>query len=289
MSETQEPWTIRRVLSWTTQHFEKQAIDSARLSAELLLAHTLKVERVKLYMELDRPLQKDELATYKGLVTRRLGGEPTQYLLGHKDFYNRRFAVDSRVLIPRAETELLVAEVLKRLPTDAPSRVLDLCTGSGCIAVTIAAQLPTTSVWAVDISAEACAVARDNAQTHQVDGRVTVMQGNLWEPLPPEARFDVIVSNPPYIASASIPTLQREVQQEPKLALDGGADGLTLIARIVDGAGERLKPGATLALEIGDEQGPAVADLLTRAGYHEVRVEKDWARFDRLAFGRKGQ
>ncbi len=289
MSETQEPWTIRRVLSWTTQHFEKQSIDSARLSAELLLAHTLKVERVKLYMELDRPLHKDELATYKGLVTRRLGGEPTQYLLGHKDFYNRRFAVDSRVLIPRSETELLVAEVLKRLPADAPSRVLDLCTGSGCIAVTIAAQLPTTSVWAVDISAEACAVARDNAQTHQVDGRVTVMQGNLWEALPTDARFDLIVSNPPYIASASIPTLQREVQKEPKLALDGGENGLTLIARIVDGALERLKPGATLALEIGDEQGEAVAGLLTRAGYHDVRVDKDLARLDRLAFGRKGQ
>ena len=134
-----------------------------------------------------------------------------------------------------------------------------------------------------------CVGACDNAKTHLRDGRVTVLKGNLWAALPPDERFDLIVSNPPYIASASIPTLQREVQKEPKLALDGGETGLTLIARIVDGALERLKPGATLALEIGDEQGEAVAGLLTRAGYHDVRVDKDLARLDRLAFGHKGQ
>jgi release factor glutamine methyltransferase len=288
MTETTEPWTIRRVLGWTTQHFEKQSVDAPRLTAELLLAHTLKVERVKLYMELDRPLVPQELGSYRGLVTRRLGGEPTQYLLGHKDFYNRRFTVDARVLIPRPETELLVAEVLKLLPAEAPSRVLDLCTGSGCIAITIAAQLPATSVWAVDVSAAACDVARANAQTHLVDGRVTVMQGDLFASLPADARFELIVSNPPYIASAAIPKLQREVLKEPTLALDGGDAGLTLISRIVDEALARLRPGGTLAMEIGDEQGKAVAALLTRAGYHEVRVEKDLARLDRLAFGRKG-
>lgn len=288
MTDTQEPWTIRRVLGWTTQHFEKQSVDAPRLTAELLLAHTLKVERVRLYMELDRPLGPQELGSYRGLVTRRLGGEPTQYLLGHKDFYNRRFLVDARVLIPRSETELLVAEVLKLLPAETPSRVLDLCTGSGCIAVTIAAQLPATSVWAVDVSEQACDVARANALTHQVDGRVTVMQGDLFAPVPADARFEVIVSNPPYIASATIPTLQREVLKEPKLALDGGDQGLTLISRIVDVSLARLKPGGTLAMEIGDEQGAAVAALLTRAGYHDVRVDKDLARLDRLAFGRKG-
>lgn len=287
MSESSEPWTIRRVLTWTTQHFDKQTIDSPRLTAELLLAHSLGVERVKLYMELDRPLVSHELAHYRGLVTRRLGGEPTQYVLGYKDFYNRRFTVDSRVLIPRPETELLVAEVLKLLVPQNPSRVLDLCTGSGCIAITLAAQAPQASVWAVDLSPEACAVAKHNAEAHQVDGRVTVMQGDLFAPVPADARFDVIVSNPPYIASTAMPTLQREVRKEPALALDGGPHGLDVLTRIINDALDRLKPGGTLALEIGDDQGEAASGLLTRAGYHEVRVEKDLARLDRLAFGIK--
>ncbi|MFL5322346.1 MAG: N5-glutamine methyltransferase family protein, partial [Myxococcaceae bacterium] len=160
----EEPWTIRRVLSWTSGHFEKKSIDAPRLTSEILLAHVLQITRVKLYVDLDRPLTKDELSTYRALIARRLNGEPTQYLVGFKEFYGRKFNVDARVLIPRPETELLVEAVLQKLPKDAPCRVLDLCTGSGCIAVTIAAEREQASVWAVDLSKDAVAVAKENAE-----------------------------------------------------------------------------------------------------------------------------
>lgn len=283
MSET---WTIRRVLDWTRGHFEKQAVDSPRLTAELLLGHVLSLPRVKLYMDLDRPLSKEELGTYRALIQRRLAGEPTQYVIGHKEFYGRRFAVDARVLVPRPETELLVEAALRSVPKDAPARVLDLCTGSACVAVTIAAERPQASVWATDLSPGALAVAKANAEALGVDGRVTFFEGDLLAPVPAEARFDVIVSNPPYVKSGEIAGLQREVQQEPRLALDGGADGLDVIRRLVPAALARLKPGGLLALEIGEDQGAALRDILTRAGARDVTIEKDLAQHERLALGR---
>lgn len=282
MSET---WTVRRVLTWTTGHFEKKGIDSPRLTAEVLLAHLLKVDRVRLYVDLDRPLEKGELAEFRALLERRASGVPTQYLTGHKEFYNRRFAVDPRVLIPRPETELLVDHVLQVLPRDAPSRVLDVCTGSGCIAVTVAAERPQASVWATDLSEGACALARQNAEALGVGARVTVLQGDLFAPLPPDARFDVVVSNPPYVTTAEMGTLQLEVRQEPRLALEGGVDGLDVVRRVVAGAMERLVPGGLLAMEIGEEQGPAVQALLEGAGYAGARVVRDLERRDRFALG----
>lgn len=280
-------WTIKRLLEWTTPHFEKNDVDAPRLTAELLLAHTLKVDRVKLYVEFDRPLSKEELAAYKALIQRRLTGEPTQYLTGVKEFYNRRFAVDARVLIPRSETELLCDEVLKAMPKDAPVRVLDLCTGSGCIAITLAAERPQASVWASDVSDGALAVAKSNAEKLGVDGRVTFHKADLFAGIPEGATFDLIVSNPPYVKRGELKTLQREVQKEPVLALDGGDSGLEVIERLAAAAPARLKAGGLLALELGDEQGPAVSALLSRLGYRDVRVDKDLARLDRLAFGRK--
>lgn len=280
-----EQWTIRRVLDWTRGHFEKQDLDAPRLTAELLLAHVLATTRVKLFMDLDRPLTKEELAAYKALIQRRLGDEPTQYLVGHKEFYGRRFAVDARVLIPRSETELLVEGALRVLPKDGPARVLDLCTGSGCVACSIAAERPQASVWATDVSAGALEVARSNAEALGVSSRVSFFEGSLFAPLPSDARFDVIVSNPPYIPSGQLPGLQREVQKEPRLALDGGADGLAVIRPLVEGALPRLKPGGWLALEIAEDQGAQVKALLEAAGALDVRVEKDLARHDRLVFG----
>lgn len=288
MSETKPPenWTIRRVLDWTKGHFEKQQIDAPRLTAEILLGHVLNLTRVKLFMDLDRPLTKEELATYRALIQRRLGFEPTQYLVGFKEFYGRRFSVDSRVLIPRSETELLVEGVLQAIPKDAPARVLDLCTGSGCIAISIAAERPLASVWATDLSPDALAVAKQNAEALGVDGRVTFFQGNLFEPVPKDATFDVIVSNPPYVRLDELPGLQKEVQKEPKLALDGGVDGLVVIRPLVVAAMPRLKAGGTLALEISDDQGAAVKTLLDAAGAVDTRIVKDLARLDRMVFGR---
>ena len=281
-----QEWTTRRVLEWTRGHFEKQDIDDPRLTSEILLGHVLSLPRVKLYMDLDRPLSKEELATYRALIQRRLAFEPTQYLVGFKDFYGRRFAVDKRVLIPRSETELLVEAVLHDVKKDAPSRVLDVCTGSGCIGVTIAAERPQASVWATDLMAGAIEVGKKNAEAHQVDGRVTFFQGDLLAAVPQGTRFDVIVSNPPYVKTGELATLQKEVRHEPREALDGGPEGVTLIARLVEGALPLLKPGGLFAMEIGEDEGAAVRELLTRAGYHDVKIEKDLARHERLALGR---
>lgn len=283
---TTETWTIRRVLDWTKGHFEKQQVDAPRLTAELLLAHVLSSTRVKLFMDLDRPLTKEELAAYRGLIQRRMAGEPTQYLIGHKEFFGRRFAVDRRVLIPRSETELLVEGALRVLPKDTPVRVLDLCTGSGCVALSIAAERPLASVWATDVSTDALQLARANAESLGVAGRVTFFEGSLLAPLPGDARFHVIVSNPPYIPTGELASLQREVQQEPRLALDGGADGLAVIRPLVEAAGPRLAPGGWLALEIAEDQGARVKALFEAAGLVEARIEQDLARHDRLVFGR---
>ncbi len=283
MSET---WTVRRVLDWTRGHFEKQVVDAPRLTAELLLGHVLALPRVKLYMDLDRPLSKDELSTFRALIQRRLGGEPTQYVIGHREFYGRRFLVDERVLIPRPETELLVEAALRAVPKDAPARVLDLCTGSGCVAVSIAAERPQASVWATDLAPGALEVAKANAEALGVGGRVTFYEGDLFGPVPEGARFDVVVSNPPYVKSSELAGLQREVQREPRLALDGGADGLDVYRALVPEALARLKPGGLLALELGEDQGAAVKALLERAGARDVTIEKDLAQHDRLALGR---
>lgn len=283
MSET---WTVRKVLTWTTGHFEKKDVDAPRLTAELLLGHVLGCTRVRLYVDLDRPLTAEELATYRGLIGRRIQGEPTQYLVGEKHFYNRTFVVDARVLIPRPETELLVDEVLQHLPPQAPSRVLDLCTGSGCIALSLAAERPYASVWAVDLSTDALDVAKLNAERLGVGPRVTLREGDLFRGLPEDARFDVIVSNPPYVASGELAGLQREVQREPRLALDGGDDGLVLIRRLVAEAPRWLKAGGHLAMEIGETQGPATLALLQAAGFEDARIVRDLERHDRFAWGR---
>lgn len=280
-----EAWTIRRVLTWTTGHFEKKDVDAPRLTAELLLSHVLGCTRVRLYVDLDRPLQQAELSRFRALIERRMAGEPTQYLIGFKEFYNRRFQVDARVLIPRPETELLVESVLRHLPPETPVRVLDLCTGSGCIAISVAAERPQASVWAVDLSPGAAEVARTNAESLGVGARVTVREGDLFAPLPPETRFHVLVSNPPYVEAGELPGLQREVQREPRLALDGGEDGLDLVRRIVARAQEHLLPGGLLALEIGEKQGPATLALLESAGFEQARIERDLERRDRFALG----
>jgi release factor glutamine methyltransferase len=280
-----ETWTIRKVLTWTTQHFEKRQVDAPRLTAEVLLSHVLKTSRVRLYVDLDRPLAKEELSTFRALIERRMAGEPTAYLTGVKEFYNRPFKVDARVLIPRPETELLVEAALHALPKDAPSQALDVCTGSGCIAISLAAERPQASLLAVDLSPGACALAKENAEALGVAPRVTILQGSLFEPVPAEARFALIVSNPPYIGSGEIPGLSAEVRREPHLALDGGPDGLALLRRVVEGARRFLIPGGLLAMEIGETQGAAVRELLQSAGYADARVEKDLERRDRMAFG----
>jgi len=282
---SEQPWTVRRVLGWTAQHFEKLGIDSPRLTADLLLGHVLETSRVRLYTDLDRPLEASELAAYRALIARRAAGEPTQYLTGVREFYGRPFAVDPRVLIPRPETELLVEAVLQAVPPDRDVRLLDLCTGSGCVGVTLALERPRARVLATEVSPEAAEVARANARALGAADRVEIRVGDLYRPVESEPPFDAIAANPPYVARSELPTLPAEVRREPALALDGGQDGLEIVRRIVAGARERLVPAGLLALEIGDRQGPAVRSLLEAAGYGSVRIERDLARQDRLALG----
>jgi release factor glutamine methyltransferase len=283
MSEA--PWTVRRVLAWTTQHFDKHDVDAPRLASELLLSHVLGVDRVRLYTDLDRPLEKAELTAYRALIERRVAGEPVQYLTGRRDFYGRSFQVDARVLIPRPETELLVEAVLRALPQGGSPRLLDVATGSGCIAVTLAAERAEAYVLATDVDAGCCLLARTNADAAGVGARVEVRTGDLFVPVAQEAPFDAVVSNPPYVRSGDLVGLQAEVRREPVLALDGGPEGLTVLARVVEEAFAHLVPGGLLALEIGEDQGAAVQDLLQARGYDRVHVEPDLERRDRMAFG----
>lgn len=279
-----DSWTIRRVLGWTQGHFDKKGIDAPRLTSEILLSHVLGVDRVRLYVDLDKPLKKEELASYRALIERRLKHEPTQYLTGFKEFYGRKLAVNPHVLIPRPETELLVEAVLQKLSREAPCRVLDVCTGSGCIALTIAAERAQSSVWATDLSKDACDIARANAEKLNLGSRVTIREGDLFAPIPEGVKFDVVVSNPPYIATSELKGLMPEVQAEPKLALDGGPDGLVVIRRLAAEARKFLKVGGVLALEISETQGPVVQGVLQAAGWVDVRIEKDLQHNDRFAF-----
>lgn len=238
-----------------------------------------------LYTDLDRPLEKGELSAYRALIERRVEGEPVQYLTGKRTFYGRTFGVDARVLIPRPETELLVESVLRGLPSGGSLRLLDVATGSGCIAVTLAAERPEATVVATDVDAGCCALARANAEAAGLAARVDVRCGDLFAPVASEPPFDAVVSNPPYIKSADLAGLQAEVRREPKLALDGGPEGLSVLARVVEEAFAHLLPGGLLALEIGEEQGDAVRDLLQARGYERVDIQPDLERRDRMAFG----
>lgn len=266
----------------------KRGVESARLDAELVVGQALGLERVKIIIEGDRLLAAGELDSIKALFRRRRGLEPVAYLRGHREFYGRSFRVDRRVLIPRPDTEVLVEVALERLRgRDLGGRVLDLCTGSGCVAITLKLERPTLSVDATDLSEGAIAVARDNAQRLGAIWNVRFAHGDLFAPLgAPRAVYDLVVANPPYIATAEIATLQADIRDhEPHLALDGGADGLFLVRRIVGEARAWLRPGAALALEIGAGQAPEVEEIFRRAGYRDVRRARDYGGHDRVVSG----
>ena len=279
-------WTTLAVLDWTTNRFSEAGIASARLEAQLLLAHVLRCSRTQLYTGFDKPLGDEELAGYRALIKRRLGGEPVAYLLGEQEFWALPFFVDSTVLVPRPDTETLI-EVARALRSDrtAPCRVLDLCTGSGAIAIALAKELPAAHVIATDVSAAAIAIARKNTERNGVSDRVELREGDLFNPVAAE-HFDLIVSNPPYIATATIATLSPEVRCEPKLALDGGADGLAFYDRICAGARSHLLPGGALVLEHGFDQADAVAARLTAAGFSDVVLTHDLGKNPRVTRGR---
>lgn len=281
-------WTTLAVLDWTTKRFAEAGLAAARLEAQVLLTHVLACTKTQLYTQFDKPLAEAELGRYRDLIKRRLAGEPLAYLVGEQEFWSLPFFVDASVLVPRHDTETVIQVVLDAIggasDRAAPRRVLDLCTGSGAIAITLARELPGATVIATDLSPEAAAMARRNVERHRLGDRVEVRTGDLWDAVAGAPAFDVVVSNPPYIASAVIATLPPDVRREPRLALDGGADGLEVVRRLVAGLGAHLAPGGLVAIEHGFDQADATRALLAPLG--DARTTFDLGGNPRVAWVR---
>lgn len=286
----EELWTIRRLGQWATEYLTRHGVESPRASAELLLAQVLGLERIGLYLDFDRPLTKAELADFKALLLRRRAHEPVAYIRGKREFFGLELAVGPGVLIPRPETELLVERGVALLAQAERPKILDLCTGGGAVALALASQLPTARVLACDISAQALAYARQNAQALGLEERVSFLQGPLWEPVAATGGFfDLITANPPYVTSGEWPGLPPDVRDhEPRLALEAGPEGLDVIGPIIVGSRAFLRPLAWLLVEIGAGQGPAVMALAQAAGiFSRIELLRDLAGMDRvLACGR---
>lgn len=278
-----ERWTVLKLLKWTTEYFTEKGVESARLEAELLLTATLKMDRVGLYVNFERPLDQDELADFREKVRRRASREPVQYILGETEFWSLPFHVSPAVLIPRADTEVLVEETVKRLSPGMS--ILDVGTGSGAIAIALAHENPGVQVTALDCSEEALAVAAKNAELNKVADRVECVTGDLN--VLPTGPFDVIVSNPPYIPTRDWQELMPEVRDhEPRLALDGGTDGLEAYRKLAIQSNQVLVPGGWLLVEVGINQARDVAALFSAAGLTEVGTRDDYAGIPRVVMGR---
>jgi release factor glutamine methyltransferase len=285
-------WTIGRLLAWVTDYFKTHQIDSPRSTAEMLLAHALDQPRIDLYLEFDKPLNRDELADFKSLMKRRLSGEPVAYIVGCKGFWTLDLTVTRDVLIPRPETECLVEAALTvlngRVPagdTDAPETVLDLGTGSGAVVIALATERPATDCYASDISVPAVRLARRNARATGLKDRVRFFAGSWFQPISPrKSAFHLIVSNPPYIRSGDLANLQREIRGfEPVIALDGSDDGLGCLRRIIQGASDHLASGGHLMLEIGYDQKNDVQRIIESCGrYEHIRFIRDFQGHDRV-------
>lgn len=279
-------WTVGRIIDWTTQHLKKHGSPTPRLDTEILLAHVRGCRRIQLYTNFDTPLTDAERAAMRTLVQRRAQAEPVAYLVGHREFFSLEMRVTADVLIPRPETELLVLAALEQSQGLASPGILDLCTGSGCVAIACAVRAPNAQVTAVDISPAALAVAQENAATHRVDRRVRFLTGDLFAPLASGELFDIIVSNPPYVSTTEWDSLPPDVRHEPRLALEAGPDGLSILRRIIQAAPHFLKPGGLLALEFSPEQAPAVLQLAEEShGYSHLQIQKDVAGLQRMLRG----
>jgi release factor glutamine methyltransferase len=277
---------LLEVLRGAESYLSTRGVDNARLNAEHLLAHALGLRRMELYLQFDRPLGEAERAPLREMVRRRGAREPLQHILGTVEFHGRTFASDARALIPRPETEQLVEIALELAARQPGAAILDAGTGSGVIGVTLALALPAAGVHATDTSAEALALAAENAVRHQVDTRIRYSLSDL---LPVEGGpFDLIVANLPYIPTPEIPTLSEEVRRDPVAALDGGPDGLDLLRRLIATAPGRLTPGGALLLEIGRGQHDAVASLLGESKFRDISLRPDYQNIPRFALGFHG-
>ncbi|MHC4105918.1 MAG: peptide chain release factor N(5)-glutamine methyltransferase [Planctomycetota bacterium] len=304
-----QTWTIQKLLNWMTEYYTEKGIDAPRLNAELLLSHVLKMERIELYTQFDKTVTKEQLDILHDLVKRAGRHEPICYLTGKTEFYSLQLQVSPDCMIPRPETELLVEraiEFLRSRPVgnsamrdmtrkqdasngarNGPQFVCDLCTGCGCIAVAIAKNFQEATIIATDICGDALNIAAKTIETHDLKDRITLLHGDLFEPIVPQLdveKFDLIVSNPPYVSASEFEKLDKCVKEyEPRLALFAGIDGLDVYRRIIDKADRFLRPDGALILEIGYAQGPAIKELLEQTGaFAEIKIEKDFHDNDRI-------
>ena len=277
--------TTLEVLNAATSYLDKRGVESARLNAEHLLAHVLGMpRRIELYLQFERPVSEGQRAPLRELVKRRAEGIPLQHILGEVEFCGRVFICDARALIPRPETELLVELVLKE--SAATTSILDVATGSGVIGLSLALSRPDAAVTLCDISSEALSLAAANAFRHGIADKVVQKESDLLDSV--EGIFDVIVSNPPYIPTSDIASLSREVQNDPVLALDGGADGLRIIERLVQASMSKMSAGGLLALEIGHDQAARVVEILKMHNFRDIVVHQDYQGVERFVFSRHG-
>ena len=277
--------TVETVLRETARFFAKRGLQASRLEAELLMAHLLATDRIRLYIDGDRPLTATEISAYKDLIRQRLSGQPLAYITGKKSFLNWEFQITPDVLVPRPETEILVEKVVELCRPLGAGRLLELGTGSGVIAIALAHYLPDFQIDAVDLSPAALEVAAANAEVHNLTERINFYCGDLFAALTglDQPVYSGIISNPPYIPTAVIPTLAPEVQHEPHQALDGGPSGIEVIARIMAEATAYLSPDGFLALEHGYDQFPAIEKLAKAAGFTTVLSYQDYSGWPRVA------
>jgi release factor glutamine methyltransferase len=281
-----ETWTVRRLLEWTEDFLRKRGVEAPRLEAQILLAHALGCSKIDLYVRHEEEPPESQRMAFREMIRKRSEGMPVAYLVGYREFYSLQFAVTPDVLIPRPETETLVMEALRRIQSMVAPRVLDIGTGSGCIAVSLAKQHKTAQVTAVDVSAAALAVAAANADRHGVRSRITFVEGDLFKPVSGQT-FDLVVSNPPYIAHNELPTLDAGVRDfEPRSALDGGPDGLAYYRRIAAEAPAHLNLGGSVLVEIGPTQEALVRDLFA-AHFEPGPTYKDAAGRPRVVSARR--
>jgi release factor glutamine methyltransferase len=285
-------WTILEILGATADYLKEKGIDDARLNAELLLAHVLNCRRIDLYANFDKPVSESEREQYKSLLRRRTAREPLQYILGETEFMGLRFFVDRRVLIPRPETEVLVEktiEVCRQFPEGTERiSILDIGTGSGNIAVSLAKFVGNGHVTAIDVSAEALEVAQKNGELHKLSSRIE------WKTVDVLSdavfgigdAFDIVVSNPPYGSQEDLKTLQPEIiEHEPKIAIFDGGDGLRFLKRISEVGNRLLRRGGCLLFEVGFDQSVEIKEIMARYGYEGIEVFKDLAGIDRVVKG----
>lgn len=287
-------WQIKDLLKVSSDYLRDKGIENPRLNAEVLLAHQLHMERVGLYLNFDQPLTETELSSFRSLIKRRLDHEPLQYITGTQEFWSLDFTVNPHVLIPRPETEIIVEQgiaLAKDLkPKNQGLKILDLGTGCGAIAISLAKEIPDARVWATDISDEALGVARMNALKHGVSDRVCFCQGDLWERLPEGVnRFDMVVSNPPYVSTNEYNGLSQEVRDyEPRQALEGREGGMYYLEKIIKEAHDFLNPGGWMILEMAPWQTQKALDIITRTGEYqqETRI-KDYSRLYRVVMAQR--